>query len=821
MLKKIILVFKTHFDFGFTNLSEKVLEQYTGSMLRDVINACVNTADLDAMRFVFTLPAWPLQAMIDSGVEKETLNRLIENGQVVWHALPFTPHTDFASIEDTISSFQYARRLSAHFNKPLAASAKMTDVPGHGWYVPTVFSGAGIKFLHIGCNEYPKAPKVPRLFFWESPDGARLLTMYYPDGYGDSTLFPEDWDFPVWMAMMHTHDNDGPQSPDDIRQIVEEAKKKHPGVEIVSGTLDDFYHELAQCDLSALPVVKADLADTWIHGVGTYPREVQLVRDARHTVTATQKTLALLGSGNAAQIEQDIARAYDNLAMFDEHTWGLDVKTWMNHERVYEKSAFAAAKQTEEYRYMERSWEEQKNRANEAHRFGNAAFGAVQGGGSAGVLNPNGSAFSGWAAVEGGAADISPANCRTIYGKPHVYVTGAPPLAITSLSEVTSPLPATKLAYSKTPEFSLVENHRYSMRFNEETGVVLEVFDKKQNATLLKATGDAGVFSYRYDVYGDADVQNYLDELCSIDSDWGVKDNGRLNYPPTKRATFTPQFTGFRLQEDQVVFTYSGTGTEAYGDAKHIELSVTLPPCGDEIFVELKLEDKQETPYVESGSFVLPLGCQTPEYRLNKNGVVLNPKTDIVENANHALYCLEAFAAPYCSQTGKGVCVVSKDTPLMAIGETAILRFRGQYEEHKPQLFFNLFNNMWGTNFPQWIGGTYTFRYTLFGAQEDENVMLRALSLYSGAKVAELPPAHCPVHLPPQVQVSCLKPLNGGTLLRLRDTSGQARSITLQAATPGKTLQKTDLQDNPAGDAIPNEITLPLGQYGIATVLLK
>ena len=37
MVKKVILVFKTHFDIGFTDLARNVIEQYAGDMLQHVL----------------------------------------------------------------------------------------------------------------------------------------------------------------------------------------------------------------------------------------------------------------------------------------------------------------------------------------------------------------------------------------------------------------------------------------------------------------------------------------------------------------------------------------------------------------------------------------------------------------------------------------------------------------------------------------------------------------------------------------------------------------------------------------------------------------
>ena len=47
---KIILVFKTHFDIGFTQMAEDVIRQYSGKMLSDVIQTCEGTSDMGLLR---------------------------------------------------------------------------------------------------------------------------------------------------------------------------------------------------------------------------------------------------------------------------------------------------------------------------------------------------------------------------------------------------------------------------------------------------------------------------------------------------------------------------------------------------------------------------------------------------------------------------------------------------------------------------------------------------------------------------------------------------------------------------------------------------
>lgn len=801
---KIFMVFKTHFDIGFTDLAENIIGQYAHSMLGDVIETCEGTRDLGDLRYVWTMPSWPLTVMQQNEDKRETLDRLVRDGQIAFHALPFTEHFDFGSLEDTIDGLKHAVRLSKEYGLPLPVSAKMTDVPGHGRALPMLLARAGVKFLHLGCNEFATPPSVSPLFFWEGPDGSRVLTMYNKGGYGSSMVPPENWPYPVWMALMHTHDNCGPQSAEMIREMVGEARAIYPDAEIRCGTMDDFYHALAECDLSDLPVVTGDLADSWIHGAGSYPAEVRAVRGARRDLTAAGAAALAVGTADKQALMQALDCAGDALCLFDEHTWGLDVKTWMNPERAYDKQTFLEKKDSEEYQRMERSWDEQRARAYTAQTAAQQALNTVQSGEDCLVFNPNGSAFTGWVPAK---ADLPGA--VELCGTPCVYAENVPALGTAPVAD-----------REWKPAAHTLENHRYRLTIDPVAGQITELYDKKLGHALLRARDGAGVFAYQYDVYSADDLTEYLRTYAYRFSDWGVRDNGRDHYPECPHSTFRPKCTAIEEEGYTVTLTYASAAWEAYGDAKTIRVSVALPPAGEEILVRVQAQDKQETPYVESGTLLMPLAEEAPRYRLNKNGDLIDPAGDIVPCANHALYCLEAFACAEGAQDG--LCVVTQDTALCAIGETGIYTYRKQYEAHDPVLYFNLYNNMWGTNFPQWIGGKkLSWSFTLFGYQGacGGAVMNRALSLYQGALVREMPVCTAGLKLPEGVQVMAVRPLDKGWALDLRDTGLTARQGTLEA--PGYQITQTDLRGVPCGTAVQAHCSWDIVPFGLYRFVLE
>ena len=93
-IQKIILVFKTHFDIGFTKLSCEIIDYYSCEMLDRVGETCDATRDMGALKYVWTMPAWPLKIMREraDAAHAKAVDALIDRGQLVWHALPFTSH---------------------------------------------------------------------------------------------------------------------------------------------------------------------------------------------------------------------------------------------------------------------------------------------------------------------------------------------------------------------------------------------------------------------------------------------------------------------------------------------------------------------------------------------------------------------------------------------------------------------------------------------------------------------------------------------------------------------------------------------------------
>lgn len=812
--KRIYVVFKTHFDIGFTELSEEVIRQYSRKMLPDVIETCEGTRQMGAGRqYVWSMPSWPLKKSLENDNIEESCREkaceLIQEGKITWLALPFTTHTEYCGMEDLVRGLETSTDFSKQYGYwPL--SAKMTDVPGHSWALPTILAGAGVRFLHLGCNPGCMSPDVPRLFWWEGPDGSRVLTFYSKGCYGTDAIPPADWPYDAWLALMQTNDNIGPQDSSIVKAIEDAVYKEMPDAQVCIGTLDDFYKDIIHCELD-IPVISMDLADTWIHGVGTYPRETVKNRKTRKAVKEAESLLtALCAWGEEAQddFSPTVSKIYENLLLFGEHTWGLDVKTHMGGYRHYDKESFIASKNSDIYIKMEKSWDEQRARANYAAEASQNLLETAQNkigsqirteDESIVVFCHTGLTTDRWVDVPTSVQGLvdtrtgEPVKIRCVQGKKQAFVKNPPALGYVTLRcTVKNASSQGEIFHCENEKEGCIENACYRIRADKATGKIVSVYDKILKKEWVDPACEDGFAGYRYDRYGIEDITRFERDYTYRFYDWLVNDLGRIGYPQCGHETYRPMFEQMHIEasEDEVTLVLIHKGAEKsvmqYGDAERIVTSISLNAHDEQIKVRFDIHGKQETSYIEAFHLTFPFKMARPRVRMNKIGGLVDPAKDIIKDANHVLYCLEDYIS--LTDGENGMMVVSHDVPLVSLGDERIYQYRSTYQEEKPWLYFNPWNNQWGTNFPQWEGGGYSFSFTLFHykgepvetACHEGAVEANALHGCSAASAeGKLPENATWIQMSEDVMISAFKPARyheDAYILRLREHEGKSKN---------------------------------------------
>lgn len=339
-MKEIKVIFKTHLDIGFTDLAETVTARY---LERDIPQA-IKTADYfrehdhDGFRYCWTVGSWLLYEYLERSnpLDRKKLEDAVERGDITWHALPFTTHSEFAGESLFRFGLTLSQKLDRRFGRK-TVGAKFTDVPGHTRGIVRPLAEAGVKLLHIGINPASAVAQVPTLFRWRDREMNEIIAAYQPE-YGSMLEIPGG---KTGYLVVVGGDNTGAQSPEVVLGLL----KQYSGMKLRCATLNDLAADLEPFRES-LPVLESEIGDSWIHGIGTDPWKVARFRE-----------LCRFRQEKKLESEEQFSRLLLPVA---EHTWGMDEKTHFKNRTAWTAEELKLIAAEEETVRFVSSWQEQR-----------------------------------------------------------------------------------------------------------------------------------------------------------------------------------------------------------------------------------------------------------------------------------------------------------------------------------------------------------------------------------------------------------------------------------------------------------------------------
>ncbi len=646
MTPKLHLIFKTHLDVGFTGYARDVRNQYHEYFIPMALDTGEHFLKEDpvAPQFIWTTGSWLIwdHLMTQPTDKVVRMEKAIASGIIRWHGLPFTFHTELLSPALAQEALSISHELDARFGKKTIA-AKMTDVPGHTVGLVPLLAAAGIRFLHIGVNAASTPPDVPAVFRWRSEDGSEVVVMYQNE-YG-TTMIPDGMQDGI--AFAHTMDNMGPQNVGHVLDGRRELEQANPAMTIQASTLDAFA-ELLLPIAETLPVVEQEIGDTWIHGVGSAPKRMARYLSARRTFDrfATQKLTPS-------------RRAFGRKLMeVAEHTWGVDIKTYLRDEKAWDRVSFEVARRSDpRFAFTEGAWAEQDTIIDEA------------------------------------LAELSEIDKAAIERNE-------------SASEAERPWSPIQ------PQ----QNYRlgsYDLQFDPVSGGLRLLCLGDQ--VRLAASGEREApFAVIYESYDGADMDAYQDSYLTVRYRLVVQDHGK----PGLENAATATSARFSCREAQI-FCQDETSIEIVArmePAAHNRLGAphtvrTVYRCErDALRIIVTLIGKPANRMPEAGFLAFGPDAQSETWALEKLGQSISPLS-IVRNGNRQLHAVDAVRAT--TRSGAGFVLKSIDAPLFCLGDQPLLPHSRRQPDMSAGGRFVLFNNKWGTNFSMWCEGDLVYRFDL------------------------------------------------------------------------------------------------------------
>ena len=321
-VKRVLAMFKCHFDAGFIDTQANVVHKYFKDYFPHAIEIARAANAQGQRRYAWTTGSWLLFEYLEqaSASERSTMEEAIKRGDIAWHALPFTWQTELLSPSMIEGSLALSQSLDRRFGV-VTTGAKMTDVPGHTRGLIPPLAKHGVGFLDIGVNDASTPAQLPPLFLWKDPSGAALPVMYHY-GYGGITRVPGS---DLALSVNVRGDNSGPHTPREIAAIHADLASRFPNAQITAANLSEIA-EAVTPHRGNLPVITQEIGDTWIYGCPSDPlklarfRELSRLRDEWLAAGAFQ-------TGDATDL--GLLR---HILLEAEHTWGTDTKTWLDFD---------------------------------------------------------------------------------------------------------------------------------------------------------------------------------------------------------------------------------------------------------------------------------------------------------------------------------------------------------------------------------------------------------------------------------------------------------------------------------------------------------
>eukprot|EP00698_Gefionella_okellyi_P016787 TRINITY_DN4829_c0_g1_i1.p1 TRINITY_DN4829_c0_g1~~TRINITY_DN4829_c0_g1_i1.p1 ORF type:complete len:412 (-),score=80.24 TRINITY_DN4829_c0_g1_i1:4-1239(-) len=411
------------------------------------------------------------------------------------------------------------------------------------------------------------------------------------------------------------------------------------------------------------------MGDTWAYGVAADPWKM-----AAHRALSRLR-LRLLTADPALEHTVEMQSFTRRMMKLAEHNWGLDTERYLSNDHYFHHwrnedfHALLTSAAGEDYRLQERAWREQRSFAT----AGDTPQSWI------------------WERADAELAELIPR---------------VPDVQQCKRVQVDSVFTAADVNF----------------RFNSTSGAV----------QLLGAhSGNFGGFAYQTYSMHDFDVftEQYLPGCgfpCGAFSKPGMQeaDARHATWPSLVRTLWQCEETEQSARFVVEVQT-SAEAHDTYGAPETVFLEYWLRTTAHnslQLEFELQWFNKTATRLAESAWTSFTSLCDNStapcQCHIDVQSYDINP-LDVISNGSRRLHA--ALSGFRCQTGTRELSVHTVDAPLVAPGDTEhLLMFDDSLPDVRAGMHINVYNNLWGTAFPQWYGDNAKFRFRVEMVTESE-----------------------------------------------------------------------------------------------------
>jgi len=735
----VFIVPHEHLDIGFTDYPDKVAELHSQAV--DGVLDLLPTHP----EFRWTLDgSWVAEQYLKgrSPEKQEQFLQSIRDSKITLPMQYANQHTGVASLEGLIRSLYPSVALAKKYSLPIGA-AHITDVPSYSWSYASILHDAGVKYFAAASNSW-RAPVVLQgrwneksPFYWEGPDGGRVL-MWYSRAYLQlSTMFatPQRLDavkdaLPVFLqaysgagyianaAIIFGSQLENTALNKDQADLVRNWQARYAWPRLQYANFAEAMSNIEQQFHGRLPVFRGDFGPYWEDGFASDSFHTAMHRQNQQRILTAEKfgTIPAVLDPSLRPDESILAAAWKNTLLFDEHTWTyVGATTQPDNQQTIDQLAIKRAETTNTReaitRSIHRSWAQFES------------FLAPKDA-SLAVFNSVNWRRSGFVEMDlsDGQALFDTVTNREIPFET-IFVGRSAPLpgfggGYRRVRFLASDIPAMgyKLFAVRTAKESTnvpakgegttqsdttIENSYFRVTLHPASGSIASIWDKQLNRELVDTKSPYPFGAYVY-VTGADDMPN--NSLYRF---------GAALHPPSLTPTAASKSRIVSVQ--RVPY---GTAIVLESSAPHtpsIQTRITL--LDSEKRIEFRYEIKKESVLSKEAVYIaFPFAVEDPRFTYESQTGWIDPAKDELPGGSREWYAVNHWAA--VSGAGVSAAIIPRDAPLVNFGDIVRGNWSTEFQPKTSTIFSWLMSNYWGTNFAPAQGGEFTFRYDLVSGEK-------------------------------------------------------------------------------------------------------
>lgn len=903
-IRDVLLMHHSHTDIGYTHFQDNVF-----ALNREYIRRAMDLAERYAdgppgEQFKWTCETTIMvedflrQARPD---EVERLVALHRRGLIGFGGM-YANLTPLYSTEMLARTLYTAGQLRRDYGLDIRYALNC-DVNGQSWGLVEMLLEAGFEGLGMAINRVMARDPQPRpiAFWWQGPAGRQLLA-WHGEHYGfgqnlgiprTSPHQPDDlramynldlargrlqgymeklqqqnypYDF-IYFQITSTFlwDNGGPH--EELVRFVREWNSRgwEPRLQIIR--FDELFDRLRQQPPETLETRQGEWTDWWMHGVSSTAFETALVRRNHGRLFAVQGLAAALQGlpqPLAYPLEAD-QRAWQSLALYDEHTWGgfdsiTHPDSLNSRGQWHRKATYAYEGAAAVTRLAQQALQNLAARLDQPGQLQVLVYNPLPWPRQWPLLLPP-VRLMGWenAQLEWDLELAGPQgqiNANVDYGLIDLPACGYTAVPVRPVEPAA---PAEPVFALQTPTFEPVlapglkasrgvahngwslQNRFYKLEVDPASGAVRSLVDLASGYDWVDTSTSWRLGHYVYEdnlsPRGRSDMQlRYF-----------------VPYPPDydRQPDLAPRRRGPERVLAQRFVPGAGHG--------RLSLVLQAPGVGD---LRLQVVLYDDLPWIdfiydfdklavtdpESVYLAFPFNLDQPVPRYEAAGAIVQAESQQLVNGTRDFYAVQNWVD--FSNDRRGITVASPDAPIVHLGGFTNHKYLAQMQLEQPLLVGWPLNNHWFTNFRASQSGWMRFRYRLL---PHESAFDPVAATRFGAEAAVEPllgpvwdrPAgleqrafSLPVHLaeqasflsvePGHVHLAGLKPAadGQGIIVRLQELAGQAAEFRLRFPLSRVTgAAPNSLTEEPAGGTAPSvsehEVTGFIEPYRLLTLRIN